>query len=101
LKTLQIDQKLKIDQGKLSTTRLSTGQRKRIALLISYLEDRPVYIFDEWAADQDPSFREFFYFSLLPEFKKRGKCVIAITHDNRYFDVADRLIKMEVGKIVE
>ena len=98
---MQLNDKTKLEEGRFSTTELSTGQRKRLALVVSYLENRPIYLFDEWAADQDPEFREFFYKELLPELKQRGKCVIAITHDDRYFDYADRLIKMEWGQIVD
>lgn len=101
LKILRIDEKLQIQDGEFSTTKLSTGQRKRLALLISYLEDKPIYLFDEWAADQDPEFRRFFYMELLPEFKARGKCIIAITHDDRYFHLADKVIKMDRGEIVQ
>ncbi|WP_242855695.1 hypothetical protein [Ruminiclostridium josui] len=68
--------------------------------MVSYLEDRPAYLFDEWASDQDPEFRKFFYKTLLPELKARGKAVIAITHDDRYFDEADKIIKMDMGKLV-
>lgn len=100
LKILQIENKVEIKEGALSTIKLSTGQRKRLALLISYLEDRPVYLFDEWAADQDPEFRLFFYDKLLPQLKERGKCIIAITHDDRFFGMADQVIKMEMGKMV-
>ncbi len=100
LRKLQIDDKLQVQDGKFSTLKLSTGQRKRIALLVSYLEDKPLYLFDEWAADQDPEFRRFFYDTLLPELKARGKCVIVITHDDRYFNMADKLIKLDMGKIV-
>ncbi|MBW9155188.1 cyclic peptide export ABC transporter [Clostridium tagluense] len=98
LQILQLDNKVQIEDGKFSTTKLSTGQKKRLALLITYLEDRPIYLFDEWAADQDPEFRLFFYDNLLPELKQRGKCVIAITHDDRYFNLADKIIKMDMGK---
>ncbi|MCY9530253.1 MULTISPECIES: cyclic peptide export ABC transporter [Paenibacillus] len=101
LKILLLNEKVHIQNGKLSTTKLSTGQRKRLALLISYLEDRPIYLFDEWAADQDPEFREFFYYTLLPELKNQGKCIIAVTHDDRFYHVADKFIKMEMGKIVQ
>ena len=100
LNILHIKDKVQINNGVLNTIKLSTGQRKRLALLISYLEDRPVYLFDEWAADQDPEFRKFFYNTLLPELKGRGKCIIAITHDDRFFDLADKVIKMDLGKIV-
>lgn len=100
LSILQLTDKVSVNDGILSTLKLSTGQRKRLALLVSYLEDREVYLFDEWAADQDPEFRKFFYNDLLPELKKRGKCVIAITHDDRYFGLADNIVKMELGKII-
>lgn len=100
LEILQLDKKVDIKDGKFSTTKLSTGQKKRLALLVSYLEDKPIYLFDEWAADQDPEFRLFFYNTLLPELKERGKCVIAITHDEKYFYLADKFIKMDMGKIL-
>src|SRR6185312_6917760 len=98
---LQLDHKVQVTNGVLSTTNLSQGQRKRLALLTAYLEDRSVYVFDEWAADQDPEFREFFYRTLLPELKTRGKAVLVISHDDRYFDLADRLMKLDYGKVVE
>ncbi|MDK8180491.1 cyclic peptide export ABC transporter [Paenibacillus sp. UMB4589-SE434] len=100
LRTLHLQDKVNIEDGKLNTIKLSTGQRKRLALLISYLEDRPIYLFDEWAADQDPEFRAFFYHTLLPELRQRGKCIIAITHDDRFFELADHIIKMDMGQIV-
>ncbi|MFZ5893334.1 MAG: cyclic peptide export ABC transporter [Myxococcota bacterium] len=95
-----LSHKVKVTGGVFSTTRLSQGQRKRLALVVAYLEDRPLYLFDEWAADQDPEYKEVFYKRLLPELKRRGKTVIAITHDDRYFHLADRCIKLEYGKIV-
>ncbi len=99
LKSLQLDHKLTIEGGRFSTLDLSQGQRKRLALLVAYLEDRPFYVFDEWAADQDPQFREVFYLQLLPALKARGKCVLVITHDDRYFDLADRLVRLDFGQI--
>jgi putative ATP-binding cassette transporter len=92
---LQLDDKVTVKDGVLSTTELSQGQRKRLALLTCYLEDRPIYFFDEWAADQDPRFKELFYCSLLPELKARGKTVIVISHDDRYYGVADRVVTLE------
>ena len=97
---LQLDHKVQVKDGKLSNTELSQGQRKRLALLTAYLEDRSIYVFDEWAADQDPQFKEIFYYQLLPDLKARGKTVIVISHDGRYYDVADRIIKLDYGKHV-
>lgn len=100
LRQLQLDQKVQVVDGTLSTTALSQGQRKRLALLTAYLEDRPCYVFDEWAADQDPIFKDLFYTQLLPELKQRGKAVLVITHDDKYFHLADRLVKLDYGQVV-
>ncbi len=99
LKLLHLDKKVEINNNKYSTIELSGGQRKRLALLQCYLEDSPIYLFDEWAADQDPSYRKFFYRTLLPEMRAKGKIVIAITHDDHYFDVADKIMKMDQGQL--
>jgi putative ATP-binding cassette transporter len=99
LEMLRLQDKVNVSENSFTTIDLSGGQRKRLALLRCYLEDRPIYLFDEVAADQDPEFRRFFYRDLLPKMKEKGKMVIAITHDDHYFDVADRVIKMDLGKI--
>ena len=99
LKQLRINDKLTINGNELSTVDLSSGQRKRVALLLCYLDNKDIYVFDEWAADQDVVFREFFYRELLPTMKAEGKTIIAITHDDRYFDVADQIIHMDFGKV--
>ena len=100
LRQLQLNHKVKVTDGQLSTTDLSQGQRKRLALLTAYLEDRPLYVFDEWAADQDPYFKEIFYLDLIPALKARGKTIIVISHDDKYYYVADRLIKLDFGKVI-
>lgn len=99
MERLHLHHKITLTNGKFSSINLSQGQRKRLALLIAYLEDRPFYVFDEWAADQDPEFKEIFYTELLPELVAKGKTVLAITHDDRYFHLADRCIKLEEGQI--
>jgi len=99
LQRLHLTHKVQVVDGKLSTLNLSFGQRKRLALLTAYLEERPIYVFDEWAAGQDPEFRHLFYRTLLPELKAQGKLVIVISHDDHYFDVADRVIKFDGGTI--
>ncbi len=99
LRRLEIDHKVSIRDGVFSTTDLSTGQRKRLALVSAWLEERPVLVFDEWAADQDPTFRRIFYTELLPDLKRLGKTIIVISHDDRYFDMADHLVRLHRGKI--
>ncbi|AGC44907.1 ABC transporter ATP-binding protein [Myxococcus stipitatus DSM 14675] len=100
LSRLQLEKKVRVENGRLSTVALSQGQRKRLALLTSVLEDRAIYVFDEWAADQDPVFRELFYRELLPSLKQQGKLVFVISHDDRYFHLADRILKLESGQLV-
>jgi putative ATP-binding cassette transporter len=86
-------------RGELSRLALSTGQRKRLALLQCYAEDRDVFFFDEWAADQDVHFRDYFYRTLLPALKASGKTIVAISHDDRYFHMADRVIALDGGTV--
>lgn len=100
LKKLHLQHKVQVRNGAFTTQALSQGQRKRLALAVAYLEDRPFLLFDEWAADQDPLFKEVFYRELLPELRARGKAVLVISHDDRYFHLADRLIRMENGQVV-
>lgn len=100
LQRLEIAHKVSIDDGRFSTTDLSTGQRKRLALLQAWTEQRPVLVFDEWAADQDPAFRRIFYTELLPDLQRLGKTIVVISHDDRYFDAADTLVRIENGRLV-
>jgi putative ATP-binding cassette transporter len=99
LEQLHLKHKVRVQGGKLSTTELSQGQRKRLALLNAYLEDSPIFLFDEWAADQDPEFKKVFYYQLLPELKRRGKTVVAISHDDGFYHVGDRIIKLSEGQV--
>ncbi|MHA6494644.1 multidrug ABC transporter permease/ATP-binding protein [Pseudomonas borbori] len=101
LERLHMTHKARFADGRLLDTRFSQGQRKRLALLLAMLEDRDILVLDEWAADQDPLFRRLFYRELLPQLKAAGKTVVAITHDDHYFDQADRLLKMDGGQLIE
>jgi putative ATP-binding cassette transporter len=100
LAELHLDRAVTVQGGVFSTTDLSKGQRKRLSLLTAYLEDRPIFVFDEWAADQDPIFKEVFYRKILPDLKAQGKAVLVITHDDRYFSEADRVIALCDGEMV-
>ncbi len=99
LDRLGLAQKVRFENGRFSTRKLSTGQRKRLALITMLVEDRPVFIFDEWAAEQDPRFRDVFYNELLPDLRNRGKAVISVTHDQSYLGNADKVVRLEYGRI--
>jgi len=99
---MQLKEVITIDQEKdIIDSKLSKGQQKRLLMIYALMENRHIFVLDEWAAEQDPMFRRYFYEQLIPELKQRGKTVIAVTHDDQYFDCADRVIKFDLGKIVE
>ena len=98
---LQMNHKLRLDDGKILDLKLSKGQKKRVALLLALAEDRDIIMLDEWAADQDPHFRREFYQVLLPLMKEMGKTLFAISHDDHYFQHADRLLEMRGGQLSE
>jgi putative ATP-binding cassette transporter len=101
IEEMQLSSVTSYEDGRLTHLNLSTGQRKRLALAITLLENREILIFDEWAADQDPHFRKHFYEVLLDRLKAEGKTVIAATHDDRYWGLADRVVHLEYGKITQ
>lgn len=100
LARMELSKKAAILDGVFSTTALSAGQRRRLALVSAYAEGRPVMVLDEWAAEQDPTFRRAFYQEILPDLKRRGKTLICVSHDDRYFDAADRIVHIRDGKII-
>ena len=101
LHKLNLQDKVGVTNDRLSTDKLSQGQRKRLAMLISIAEQKDILLLDEWAADQDPAFRRVFYQTLIPELKAMGKTLFIISHDDGYFEHADRLLLMKEGKLIE
>ncbi|SFF10347.1 putative ATP-binding cassette transporter [Chitinophaga sp. CF118] len=101
VRLFELENKVSINGNNLSTTDLSTGQRKRLALIMALLEKKPILAIDEWAADQDPYFRKKFYTEIIPLLKEEGITIIAITHDDKYYHCADKLYKMNDGKLIE
>ncbi|UQI41518.1 multidrug ABC transporter permease/ATP-binding protein [Vreelandella venusta] len=101
LKALGMQTKLDFDGDRVTNANLSQGQRKRLAMLLAVAEQRDLLLLDEWAADQDPQFRRVFYRELLPQLRALGKTLVVISHDDHYFDQADRLLEMRQGQLVE
>jgi putative pyoverdin transport system ATP-binding/permease protein len=99
LARLELDGLVRVEAGAFSTTELSQGQRKRLALLTALLEGRPIVVLDEWASHQDPQFKRVFYLEILPELKARGKTLVVISHDEDYFHVADRIVRLDAGQL--
>ena len=101
LARFELDDLVQMKDANYSTTDLSQGQRKRLALLTALLEERPILVLDEWTSHQDPHFKRVFYYEILPELRARGKTLVVITHDEDYFHIADRVIKLESGRTCE
>jgi len=101
LARLEVDDKVSVRDGAFTTIDLSVGQRKRLAMAVALFEDKRVIVLDEWAASQDPYFRHVFYEKLLPELKAQGKIVICVTHDDRWFGLADQVLRMNEGRIAD
>lgn len=99
---LRLDKYVSFKDGQFSTvSALSNGQKRRLALLVAYIEDKELYLFDEWAADQDPEFKNIFYKEIIQELKAKGKAIVVVTHDERYFACADKIIYLEDGEMVD
>jgi putative ATP-binding cassette transporter len=98
LALFQMQNKVSVSDGVFSDLNFSTGQRKRLALLVALLEKKKFIVLDEWAADQDPEFRQEFYQQIIPKLRALGKTVIAITHDDQYYELADQVIYLENGQ---
>lgn len=101
LEVMKLDEVVTDDKEESARRNFSKGQSKRMSMIFALLEQKPILILDEWAADQDPHFRKYFYEELIPRLKNEGKTIVAVTHDDAYFHEADRIIKFDYGKIVK
>ncbi len=101
IKIMKLDKIVVDDKEQSARRNFSKGQSKRMSMIFALLENKPILVLDEWAADQDPHFRKYFYENLMPRLKQEGKTIIAVTHDDAYFKHADRIIKFDYGKIVK
>jgi putative ATP-binding cassette transporter len=99
LKEMKLEKKTRFHNHQFTNMNLSTGQKKRLAFIVAVLRNHPICIFDELAADQDPQFRQYFYEKILQDLKAQGRTVIVVSHDDQYFHCADRVLKLDDGKI--
>jgi putative ATP-binding cassette transporter len=103
LAKFELSGKTDLINGEFTTLDLSAGQRKRLALVVGLLEQRPILVLDEWTADQDPIFRRRYYEDLVPELQRSGKTLVAVTHDERLLadiKIPIRQLRMDEGRFV-
>jgi putative ATP-binding cassette transporter len=91
--------KVRIAGDRFVCDELSTGQRKRLALIVALLENKALCLLDEWAADQDPHFKEYFYATILSRMKSDGRTVVVVSHDAQYYRAADRVLVVREGML--
>ena len=101
IETMELKGQTDFSQGRFTNINLSSGQKRRLAMICTYIENKPIFVFDEVAADLDPQFRRYFYEEFLPRLKAMGRTVVAVSHDDRFFHLADRVVKMEYGEMVD
>ncbi|GAA3932947.1 cyclic peptide export ABC transporter [Chitinophaga oryziterrae] len=99
LQVMELDHKITFNGEKFSSTNMSAGQRKRLALIAAVMEKKPILVLDEFGADQDPRFKRRFYNEILELLRSKGFTIIMITHDEQYYHCADKLFRMENGQL--
>lgn len=75
-------------------TEISGGQRQRINILTAVLLDRSVMLLDEPTSALDPTSIEL-VISLLQHEKRRGKTILAASHDATFIAACDRVINLD------
>ena len=80
--------------------RLSGGQRQRVAIARALVAEPPLVLADEPTAALDRQTGHDIVSLMRKIARDRGMTVLMVTHDNRVFDLADRILEMEDGRIV-
>ncbi|WP_250528450.1 amino acid ABC transporter ATP-binding protein [Caballeronia sp. GAWG2-1] len=81
--------------------RLSGGQKQRVAIARALAMEPEVILFDEPTSALDPALRED-VLVVMRDLAKRGMTMLIVTHEVRFArDVADRVVFMDGGVVVE
>lgn len=82
-------------------TELSGGQRQRVAIARALAGNPPLILADEPTAALDAKTGLLVTTLLRDVCRERGDTVVVVTHDNRIFHLADRIVHIEDGVIQE
>jgi len=89
------------DKRKRRPNELSGGQRQRVAIARALAGDPPLVFADEPTAALDATTGHEVTQLLVELAKVHSSTVVIVTHDNRIFHLADRIVGIEDGRIVE
>jgi putative ABC transport system ATP-binding protein len=80
---------------------LSGGQKQRVAIARALAGDPPIILADEPTAALDSESGQNVMQILTGLARERGRAVVVVTHDSRVLHYADRIVRVQDGRIVE
>jgi putative ABC transport system ATP-binding protein len=87
------------NRAKLPPTRLSGGEQQRVAIARALASGPDLMIFDEPTASLDGDTGRKIVEFVREEILTDKRCIIVVTHDDRIYDFADRILNMEDGRL--
>ncbi len=87
------------DRAELPPVKLSGGEQQRVAIARAIASRPDLLIFDEPTASLDGDTGRKILSFVKEEILNEHRCIIIVTHDNRIYEYADRIMKMEDGTL--
>lgn len=80
---------------------LSGGQKQRVAIARALAGEPPIILADEPTAALDSTSGKLIMDLLKELAGEKNRAVVVVTHDNRIFEYADRIVKIDDGRILD
>jgi putative ABC transport system ATP-binding protein len=87
-------------RANLSPTKLSGGEQQRVAIARAIVSSPDVLILDEPTASLDGDTGRKIVEFVRQDVLTDKRCIVIVTHDARIYEFADRIVRMEDGRIV-
>ena len=88
-------------RGDLPPTRLSGGEQQRVAIARAIAAGPEIMIFDEPTASLDGDTGRKIVEFVRSEILTEQRCIVVVTHDDRIYEYADRILRMQDGRLLE
>jgi len=85
----------------LNPTRLSGGEQQRVAIARALASGPDLMIFDEPTASLDGDTGKKIVDFVKHEVLTEHRCIVVVTHDDRIYEYADRILHMEDGRLLD